>query len=338
MRPRSLLAVGWVALYGALTLGCARQPADDGSVSPMHGVGNDAPTHIRLGAEAAARAGVRSAVVERAENQSEVTAFGRVLDPLPLIELRQARTVAAASLTVARAEAERVARLHRDDLNASTRDLEAAQAARDKANAELAAAAARLALGWGPAGDVDETILAGFVAGRVALLRVDVPAESIEPADSAQVAEGAAGTRSPHSDVPATVTVVAPGVRRLAPVLGRAPTTDPLVQGESWLATLADDPPRPGTILDVRVPRPAAAVTAAAVAVPASALVWVDARPAVYVEGSAGEFERRAVTLGSRHDDEWIVVTGLAPAERVVVAGAARLVASDLATSQSSED
>ena len=81
-------------------------------------------------------------------------------------------------------------------------------------------------------------------------------------------------------------------------------------------------------MLSVTVHRVAAPVIG--VAVPASAVVWVDALPAVYVEPTAGEFERRTVTLGPRHGERWIVTAGIAAGDPVVVAGAARLLSSEV--------
>jgi hypothetical protein len=274
-----------------------------------------------LGAEAAARAGVRTAIVAGAEGSAEIEAFGRVLDPLPLVEALHARAAAREAATVARAEYERVARLHREDQNASARDLEGARAALAKATADLADATARLSLGWGPLAEQGDALADDLVAARAALLRVDLPA----------------GVRvTPPPAAVAVATGADPALRTSARVLGRAPTTDPLLQGEGYLALLVDDPPRPGAVVPVTVPRATAPVPG--VAVPADAVVWVDARPVVYVEPTAGTYERRTVTLGPRLDERWLVTAGLTPGERVVVAGAARLLSSEVLGAEPAAD
>jgi hypothetical protein len=310
---RRVLAATLVAVVVMSSVGCQHGPgsteeqASEATHEPAPG---DGVRHLTLGVEEAERAGIRTAIAERAEGTTEIQAFGRVLDPLPLVEELHARSAVRAASTAARAEYERVARLHHDDQNASTRDLENARAMLEKTTLDLADAAARLTLGWGAAAEGDG-LADDLVAGYVALIRVDLPAGvTVTPPPSTV-------TVAPAAD---------PAGRRVARVLGRAPTTDPLVQGEGYLVLLADDPPRPGAVLSVTVPR--AAPPAVGVAVPAAAVVWVDAQAVVYVAPAAGEFERRTVTLGPRLDGRWIVTAGVATGDRIVVAGAARLLSS----------
>lgn len=285
--------------------GCAHEPDSTADAAPAA-----APAeHVTLDAEGIARAGIRMATVEPVAGAAAIAAFGRVLDPLPLVEALHARAAARATVALARTEHERVARLHRDDQNASTRDLEGARATLEKATLDVAAVEARLRLAWGPVADEDG-LADDLVAGRVGLLRIDLPA-------------GVALTA-----LPATVSATSPARGYEARVLGRAPTTDPLVQGEGYLALVAGDPPRPGAVLAVAVPRPDA--PAAGLAVPVSAVVWLAARSVVYVEPTDGQFERRAVVLGPQVGERWIVTTGLTVNERVVVAGAARLLSAEI--------
>jgi multidrug efflux pump subunit AcrA (membrane-fusion protein) len=58
----------------------------------------------------------------------------------------------------------------------------------------------------------------------------------------------------------------------------------------------------------------------------------------VYAAPAAGAFERRDVALGPRLDDRWIVTTGLAPDERIVVAGAARLLSAEVVGGEAAAD
>ncbi len=265
------------------------------------------------GARAAPPADVETVRVERVTAAAEVEAFGRVLDPLPLVEALHARTAARAAAVVARAEHERVARLHRDQQNASTRDLESARAALDRATLELANATARGVLAWGAAFAASDALADDLVGGRAAIARVDLPA-----------GEHVAGA-------PATITVAAVGdaERRLAArVLGAAPSTDPLLQGEAYLVLLGAEPPRPGTSLRATVPRQAEPLTGAAV--PRAAIVWSAGRPLAYVETSPGVFERRTLTLAVALPGAWLVTEGVAPGDRVVTTGAAQLLSSEI--------
>jgi hypothetical protein len=294
-------------------VGCAHDPSSsepEASGVARAPAAGDHPVRLMLDVEAAARAGIRTAIVARATGSADVEAFGRGLDPLPFVTARHARSAAHAALELARGEYARVSRLHRDDQNASTRDLENAQVALERATLDWRDADARLTVGWGPAAAEPDAFDDDLVAGRVALVRVDLPA-------------GIALTPPP-----ATVAVAGTAPPQLARVLGRSATTDPLVQGDAYLALIVDDPPRPGAVFGVTVPRQVTATVG--VVVPAAAIVWFDAHPVAYAEPAEGEFERRTVTLGPRLGDRWIVTAGLAPDERVVVGGAARLLSTEI--------
>ena len=175
LRP---LAAVLVAVLLASTAGCTRGPATSGEGRPEGAATAHGEDHgeVKLDAEAAARAGIRTATVEAAQRTAVVDATGRVLDPLPLLQDLHAAAAARATATLARAEYERVERLHRDDQNASTRDLQNARAALDKATLDLADATARLTLAWGAAGAQVEARADDLVGGRAALVRVDLPA------------------------------------------------------------------------------------------------------------------------------------------------------------------
>jgi len=316
------LAAVIVAVLVAIVAGCAPGPATDDEAAREDAATAHDEDHaeVKLDAEAVARAGIRTATVEAAQGTPVVDATGRVLDPLPFLQDLHAAAAARATATLARAEYERVARLHRDDQNASTRDLQNARAALDKATLDLADATARLTLAWGAAGEQVGARADDLVAGRAALVRVDPPA-------------GASVATVP--DAITVAEVARPSRTHAARVVGRAPAIDPLIQGEGFFAIVADGPPLPGTALSALVPRAAAAT---GVAVPASAVVWVDAQPAVYVEASGGVFARRTIALGPRIDDRWIATAGVAAGERVVVAGAARLLSSEVLHAAPAED
>ena len=309
MRHRMTAILAATALAAAL--GC-RPAHEDGAEAER------ADEHAALapGPEGAARNGIETAVAEAAEGTTTISAFGRVLDPLPLVEALHARDAARAVAAAARTESERVERLHRDAENASARDVEAARTALAKATTDLADATARLHLAWGPLAATEDALVDDLVAGRAALVRVDVPAGV---------------TVSP----PPTEVTITDGRARTARVVGPAPTTDAQLQGEGWLALLTDEPPRPGAVVGVTVRRNA---PLSGVAVPAGAVVWVDAAPAVYAEPTGGTYERRTVTLGPRLDGRWLVTAGVGAGERIVVRGAARLLSAEIAAAAPESD
>jgi cobalt-zinc-cadmium efflux system membrane fusion protein len=74
---------------------------------------------------------------------------------------------------------------------------------------------------------------------------------------------------------------------------------------------------KPGMFARVRYAGPAQSV----VTVPVGAVVQDERRTTVFVERSRGEFERRDVSLGPRHDGAVVVTSGLSSGDRVVVDG-----------------
>jgi hypothetical protein len=276
---------------------------------------------LTISRETASHAGLTIEVAVAAEGAREVRALGRVIDPLPLIDAAQARAAAASALAAAQSEYARVSKLHAHDLNASARDLESAQAGRDRAAADFASAAARLALIVGPASAAPAdlaALTARLAGGQVAVARIDLPAGDRLPSP-AQVLSLTASSRD---DTPIA-----------ARVLGPAPTTDPLLQGEAYLLLLEHDPPSPGTSLVVTLR--AEQRVRAGVAVPRAAIVWYDSDPLAFVEVKPDVFERRTLELHEALGNErWLVTAGIAPGERIVTGGAQQLLSTQLLSAQ----
>jgi hypothetical protein len=298
-------------VLGGAGVGGAAEPAGAPPSAGEAASADGESARVTMTQDVAARAGIESVRVERVTALPNVEGFGRVLDPLPLVEALHARAAARSMLALARAEHERVVRLHRDDQNASTRDLENARAVLERAGADAANATARVTLAWGARMDESDALADDLVAGRVAIARVDLPAgEHI-------------------ARPPATITIasVARPARRLAArVLGPAPTTDPLVQGEAYLVLVGDASLPPGTSLLATVPRDVEPQSG--VAVPRAAILWSDGHPLAYVETSPGTFEQRTLALGAPLPGAWLVTDGVVAGERVVTAGAAQLLSS----------
>ena len=118
-------------------------------------------------------------------------------------------------------------------------------------------------------------------------------------------------------------------------ILGSAPSVDPVVQGFGWLVLIETDPPPLGTALSATVSFAERAFEG--VVVPRSAVVRRDGAAFVYIETSAGHFERRAVSLLRPGEDGWLATGALAPGERVVVRGAQELSGMELAASAPAE-
>jgi hypothetical protein len=312
---RALLAIP------VCTLLAVRARADEETEHmPRSGSVTVVGAQITLDASARAAAGIATVAAVPVAGRADVAAFGRVVDPLPLVEALHARASTRATVTAAAAEAKRVARLHVDDQNASTRDLEAAEAALQRTQGDAADAAARLALAWGKAAELDQAVIEALIAHQAALVRIDLPSG---------VHLASAPTQALLLPVGSSTTALE------ASILGVAPTTDPMLQGDAYLALVSHAAPRPGTALDVTLPR--ATAQAGAVAVPASAVVWLDAEPVVYVETSPGSFVARPVTLGPEANATRQIDAGVAAGEQVVREGAAQLVSAHVLSAAPSE-
>lgn len=305
---------------------CAGRPGgsadgDHADAGHEEAASGETAARVVLTPEVVAQTGILTTRAKHASVPDEVQGFGRVLDPLPLIDVLAARSAARSSATLARAEYVRVERLHQGDQNASTRDLDAARAALDRASVDVAGAEARATRAWGGAVDDDAARLGDLAAGRVAIVRIDLPA----------------GAHLAHMPTSATVAPVATPERRLrARLLAPARDADPVLQSEAYLGVLDEAPPAAGTALVASMVRSSAVRTGAAV--PLASVLWADGRPSVYVEASPGTFERRDVAVVRLRRGAWLATAGLAPGERVVTRGAARLLSTQVLKAQPAEE
>ncbi len=172
-----------------------------GSAAHDHTAGEEsahggAPERVTLSHDAIESAGIETVAVAHVTAPAELDAFGRVLDPMPIVDALHARAAARSAAATARAEHTRVVRLRADQQNASTRDVESARAARDRADAELATTTARVALAWGAtiaAATPEDAFCDDLVAGRTAVARIDFAAGDHVEQMPATVTVSAAG-------------------------------------------------------------------------------------------------------------------------------------------------
>lgn len=279
------------------------------------GRGSHGAAEVHLDAEARELAGIEVVALAALELPSEREAYGRVLDPTPLaslvFEVEATRAVEAA----ARREAERVKSLFRTDENASARELEAAEVALTRAQVTLETARAGLATSCGaPLATLDDgpALVRSLVEGERAIVRVDVPPGVLLPEDPDS-------TRLLAFDEEAPLT---------STFLGAAPQTDPLLQGRGLLFLVERDPPAPGTAVTAWLR--AAGPPTRGVDLPRAAVLRHEGGAFVYVERAPGVFERRAVVLVRPSPAGWLAAGPVTAGERVVVAGAAILLSSEL--------
>src|SRR5207244_3667801 len=73
-----------------------------------------APERVTLSHDAVASAGIETVAVAHVTTPAEIDAFGRVLDPMPVVDALHARAAARSAAATARAEHARVVRLRAD--------------------------------------------------------------------------------------------------------------------------------------------------------------------------------------------------------------------------------
>ena len=275
----------------------------------------EAPSTARPDAQASQPVRFETLTVSASVFTPQAQGYGRVLDPLPIVDAVAAFEAARAAETTHSAELARVQALARDQENASLREFEAARALAARARADLAMARVRVvgAVGNLLARDPDLPALAGRLAEReVSLVRVDIPGNEPIPIPELGI------SLETH---PASAHAL--GVR----FVGFAPAVDPALSGWGLLVLVTSDmPPAPGSIVVAQV---ATRASSSGFRVPASALVLQADHRFVFVDDGSGAFERRAVESSLLEDGSQFVSKGLVTGERVVVTGAQQLLSKE---------
>jgi hypothetical protein len=302
--------------------------ADGGSAGDPIGVASEASREsrlvLRLDSESVGRAGLETMGAEAARLAPEVMAYGRVLDPNPVIAAVAQRRAARAVSVRAEKELRRIRELARDEQNASERDLDAArvEASRASADLEIAEAGVVGVFGVAPASDPGLDSLMNEITRHVAaLIRVDVPANSPRPDPRQGV------TISSHPERTGALAVE---------YLGAAPVADPGFPGWGFLFVAREDPPPAGTPVSAWIRTTGSEMRG--VDLPAEALVRHGGRIFVFVKRGEGEFERRSVDARSRGAGRWFITRGVQPGDEVVVAGAQQLLSAQLIPSSAAEE
>jgi hypothetical protein len=239
-----------------------------------------------------------------------------VLDPAPLVALVSEIEAARVAATASEKEFARVQKLHSENANASAQAVETAEAAMQRDRTQLAAAQARLLVGWGRAltrqADL-AALLRALAAGDAALVRIDVLSGEAPAQPPAVARVGPLANEGPLHEVA---------------VLGVAPSADPSAQGTGYLAVWRTDPLPPGTAL--RAVLPAVGELKNVLVLPRSAFVRHEGGVFIYVRTAEGGFERRLVTTGPTLESGIVVTDGVAAGDKVVVTGAQQLLATEL--------
>jgi hypothetical protein len=252
-----------------------------------------APT-ITLGTDLQKQADIETMQSKAAPYQRVARAYGSVLDLQPFTDLSNTIAIAKAQLAIAQAKLvasqaafHRAQVLNKNEQNISTAQLQAAEATYQSDSATVQAAqvqmqnaAANAYQAWGPT--LGQSLTEGsalakdLLQHRKVLIQVTLPV----------------GTPLVQAPQAASIETTA-GERVKIEFVSEAPRTDPQTQGVSFFYTAdAASSALPGmsviAFLPVGLPKPG-------VAVPASAVVWLQGRAWVYVQTAANAFSRHEI-------------------------------------------
>jgi hypothetical protein len=313
-----ILAVVAAAIYGYRRMSGERNEEAEKPIAAashvQHGPGGQAI--VNLDEATQNLIGLQTAPLAAERLPPEIQAFGRVLDPAPLVSLAGEISAARAALEASSKEYERVKTLFSQGENASARTVQMAQAATMRDQVALDTAEAQLAAAWGQA-FTDQpgrsALFQSLIARQSALLRLDLPSGA-----------------SLHA-MPLSARLLLPGTGQSlsARFLSPAATIDPQVQGEGFIFVYTNPPPNlaPGLAIMGFLQLPGQPTQG--VMVPDAAVVRTDERAWVYVQSGATNFLRKEITLNRQVANGWFVTGGVAPDERVVVTGAQTLLSEE---------
>ena len=267
--------------------------------------------------------GVEMAEPEKAELAPRRVAFGRVLDPSPLVALDGDLASADAAVSASRAEFERNQKLLAAGENTSRKAFETAEAQFRADEIKANSLRRQATLQWGtalPAGDATKrrAFIDALVRGDAALVRAD-----LLPGDALTDAPRAARLLvMGRESQPIETTQVSPSA-----------DADPRTQAQGFVM-LVEKPPfplRPGMALTAWLqlwekPRPGFLL-------PRAAVLRHDGRTWVFVQEESEKFVRKPVNLDSPLEKGWFISAadgGLKADDLIVVTGAQVLLSEEM--------
>ena len=277
--------------------------------------GTNGEVTLNLDKETQERMGLKTLALLPTEWNREVKAYGRVLDPAPLVSLLIEMTSARASLEASAKEYERMKILNAQNQNVSARALEVAEVAQKRDHILFEAAQAKLTLALGQAGPKPPD-LSGFIQSLVflesALIQLELPAgEALE---------------SPP--LGARISTLGLGAKFLdAQLLGPAPSADPVTQGQAFLFRLDTNAVMVGAAVTgyLRLGGPAQS----GVVVPREALLRHQGEVYAYLQTGEETFQRRAIPGEHPLEKGWFVTGEFKPGQKIVVAGGQQLLSEE---------
>lgn len=269
--------------------------------------------------------GIETAAPEKAELAPRRVAFGRVLDPLPLVALDGDLAAAEAAIAASRAEFERTQKLLAAGENTSRKAFETAEAQFRADEIKADSLHRQAALQWGDSLSTDDAakrraFVEALVRGESALVRADLlPGDAI--ADAPRAARLLVLGREQQ---PIETGHISPSV-----------DADARTQAQGFII-LVENPPfalRPGMALTAWLELPEN--PRAGFLLPRSAVLRHDGRAWVFVQEDETKFLRKPVALDSPLEKGWFIAEdgGLGAGEHIVVTGSQVLLSEEMKAS-----
>ncbi len=330
------IALSLACLLGVSALLTSAVWADDDDISPAANQAKPATGHVdpdalTLDQAAQKLAGIATQTLAAVNQQAEFTAYGMVLNPEPLLNIRQQYLAASAQQDSAQArysEAEhnlaRTRNLHQQDI-VSTRRLQEQQAVwqADKANLasnsyqqQLISANSRLL--WGDTltswfTRAQDKNAAQLLEHRAQLLQITLPANTQLNPSVKLIHIQAQGQR--QTAIPASF-------------IAASPQVDPVSQGQRYFFKC--EPCRLPFGAHITAWIPTDQQTSSGVEIPQSALVWHLGQAFVFVKNDAEHFSRRALNQYTANSHGYFVASGLQASDQLVITGAQTLLSQQL--------
>jgi hypothetical protein len=277
---------------------------------------------ITLDAAARARSGIVLAPLQTLTHRAEISAYGTLVDPGELTDLRSALAnahaqlaKAGAALTVARQDYERVKGLFDTNQNVSQKTLQAAAGTlrTEESNVQAAQAADDAARAtaqqrWG-AVVADWLSRGGAEFDRLRQQEDLLVRVTLSPSQGAVAAPPTGSVQTAGGGLVA------------AKLVSQVSRADPKIQGRGFFYRVSGDGagllPGMNVVMLLPVGEPAPGVL-----VPASAVVWLQGKPWAYLQVKPDRFARREVSGDQPVKDGWVQPMDFSSGEPVVIHGA----------------
>lgn len=271
---------------------------------------------VTINDEAQKRIGLNVEQLKAAQHTPEVTAYGTVLDPTPLMTAQAEIATTKVALNSAEQAAGRAKLLFEQGENVARKTLETAEADLRANEIKVKALQAQMAVEWGSqisqlSSNDMHTLLKSLVYGRTVLVRVELPAGQT-------ISAGLTSARI--SSLNATNWTE-------AKVVSTATKVDPKTQGEGLILECESSQLKPGAAVSALLQT--TQTPQSGVIIPETAIVQFVGKAWTYVQSGTNAFTRKEISLQTPVDGGWFETKGIKAGDRVVTQGAQELVSEE---------